>query len=117
MFLGTPIPTRTYSGAAFDGFGDDESGFYETYSRAFGKVWEAERDWGEVSSDAGSTSHNNNGRWGQGDAPEMGGSTASYETAEAFYFGWSGFVSRLSFGWVDEYNVNEVRHQVDERTP
>lgn len=84
----------------FSGFGDDESGFYETYGRAFREVWDSERDWGEVSSDEK--------RWGQGDAPEMGRSTDGYETAEAFYSGWSGFVSSLSFGWVDEYNLNEV---------
>lgn len=93
------------SAAAFAGFGDDESGFYQTYSNAFREVWDSESEWGEVSSDA----RNTNVRWGQGDAPEMGGSTSTYEVAEEFYSSWSAFVSGLSFGWVDEYNVNEVR--------
>lgn len=38
----------------------------------------------------------------------MGGSKDTFETADAFYGSWSSFVSGLSFGWVDEYNVNEV---------
>lgn len=94
-------PPVSHSASAFSGFGDDESGFYQTYTRAFQGVWEAERDWGQVSSDGSG--------WGQGDAPELGWGSDSYETADAFYSSWSGFVSGLSFGWVDEYNVNEVR--------
>lgn len=96
--------TSEHSATAFSGFGDDESGFYQTYERAFREVWDSERDWGEVSS-----SDNRNGTvWGQGEAPSMGGSNGSYEMADDFYGSWSGFVSGLSFGWVDEYNVNEV---------
>lgn len=38
----------------------------------------------------------------------MGGANDGFETAEKFYSSWSAFVSGLSFGWVDEYNVNEV---------
>lgn len=95
--------TSACSAAAFSGFGDDESGFYQTYTRAFREVWDAERDWGEASSDGSG--------WGQGSPPEMGGSKDSYETAEEFYGTWSGFVSELSFGWEDEYNVNEVSGQ------
>lgn len=92
------------SATAFSGFGDDEAGFYQTYERAFREVWDSERDWGEVSS-----SDNRDGTvWGQGEAPPMGRSKDSYETADSFYGSWSGFVSGLSFGWVDEYNVNEV---------
>lgn len=66
-------------------------------------MWDSERDFGEVSVDEQG--------WGQGDAPEMGGCDGSYEIAEAFYSRWRGFVSGLSFGWVDEYNVNEVREK------
>ncbi|CAM9198886.1 unnamed protein product, partial [Ectocarpus sp. 8 AP-2014] len=95
--------TPFFSAAAFSGFGDDESGFYQTYTRAFREVWDAERDWGEASSDGSG--------WGQGSLPEMGGSKDSYETAEEFYGTWSGFVSGLSFGWVDEYNVNEAENR------
>ncbi|CAN0285382.1 unnamed protein product [Ectocarpus sp. 6 AP-2014] len=95
--------TPFFSAATFSGFGDDESGFYQTYTRAFREVWDAERDWGEASSDGIG--------WGQGSSPEMGGSKDSYETAEEFYGTWSGFVSGLSFGWVDEYNVNEAENR------
>ena len=97
--VASTVPTA--SAAAFTGFGDDEAGFYKTYAKAFREVWESERDWGEASSAEGG--------WGRGDAPEMGRSTDAYEVAEAFYSSWSEFVSRLSFGWVDDYNINEVR--------
>lgn len=90
------------SAAAFSGFGDDDAGFYQTYSRAFQEVWERERDWGEPAAAPGEES------WGNGDPPEIGRSTDGYETAEAFYNRWICFVSGMSFGWVDEYNVNEV---------
>lgn len=96
------VRTSTCSAAAFTGFGDDDAGFYQTYSKAFQEVWERERDWGEAGATPGTES------WGNGDPPEIGRSTDGYETAEAFYTRWSGFVSGLSFGWVDEYNVNEV---------
>ncbi|CAM9177998.1 unnamed protein product, partial [Hapterophycus canaliculatus] len=96
-----------FSATAFSGFGDDEAGFYQTYSRAFRQVWDSERDWGEVSSSS-SSSMRGGLRWGQGEPPSMGGSRDPFETADAFYGAWSSFVSRLSFGWVDEYNVNEV---------
>lgn len=44
----------------------------------------------------------------------MGLGRDPYEVAEAFYSSWSGFVSELSFGWVDEYNVNEVRRAAEQ---
>lgn len=96
------------SATAFSGFGDDESGFYKTYERAFREVWDSERDWGEVSSQNGKGAGGGTAVWGQGEPPSMGGSKDRYETADLFYGSWSGFVSGLSFGWADEYNVNEV---------
>lgn len=104
------------SASAFDGFGDDESGFYQTYSRAFQQVWEAEQDWGDLDSspdaagESASGGRSAGGRitWGKGEAPSMGRGDDPYEVAEAFYSSWSSFASGLSFGWVDEYNVNEV---------
>lgn len=100
-----PVPVHN-SASAFSGFGDDESGFYQTYSKAFQEVWEAEKEWGDVDSSADAGRHH---VWGKGEAPEMGGSQDSFETANAFYSAWNGFASGLSFGWVDDYNVNEVR--------
>lgn len=101
------LPTFENSATAFSGFGDDESGFYQTFERAFREVWDSERDWGEVSS--GNSKGAGSGIvWGKGEPPSMGGSKDSYETADRFYGSWSSFVSVLSFGWVDEYNVNEV---------
>lgn len=104
------------SASAFDGFGDDESGFYQTYSRAFQQVWEAEQDWSDLDSSPDATGEKASGgrsgggriTWGKGEAPRMGRGNDAYEVAEAFYSSWSAFASGLSFGWVDEYNVNEV---------
>lgn len=92
------------SATAFSGFGDDESGFYQTYSRAFQEVWDAEREWSDSDVHDGGGEH----WWGRGDAPDLGGSRDSFEMADVFYSKWSGFVSGLSFGWEDEYNLNEV---------
>ncbi|CAN0191536.1 unnamed protein product [Scytosiphon promiscuus] len=103
--------TPFFSGTAFSGFEDDEGGFYQTYSRAFQQVWESEREWGEVSSSASSSSGGGRLRWGQGEPPSMGGSKDTFETADAFYGSWSTFVSGLSFGWVDEYNINEAENR------
>lgn len=100
------------SASAFTDFGDGESGFYQTYRRAFQEVWEAEKEWGDFESVSGSDIANGGGGGGggcgKGEAPKMGLSGDSYEVADAFYASWSTFVSRLSFGWVDEHNVNEV---------
>ncbi len=77
-------------------------------------MWESERDWGEApssSSGGNGSGSSKGGGWGHGDPPSMGESKDGYETADAFYSSWAGFVSGLSFGWVDEYNVNEVCQQ------
>lgn len=97
-----------HSGTAFSGFGDDEDGFYKTYSRAFMEVWDAEKEWADLASDSGGAGAAGENAWGRGNPPDMGGSQDPFETADAFYSRWSGFVSGLSFGWVDDYNLNEV---------
>lgn len=52
--------------------------------------------------------------WGKGEAPEMGRGNDPHDVPDAFYSSWSGFLSGLSFGWVDEYNVNEVRNAAEQ---
>lgn len=41
-------------------------------------------------------------------APGFGSSDAEWADVSAFYAHWSNFVSRLSFGWADEYREQDA---------
>jgi hypothetical protein len=41
-------------------------------------------------------------------APSFGASDADWADVSAFYAHWSNFVSRLSFGWADEYREQDA---------
>ncbi|CAM9196423.1 unnamed protein product [Discosporangium mesarthrocarpum] len=82
-----------FSSTAFSGFGDDESGFYRTYERVFQEIWVNEAD---VRSK------------GEPQPPHMGNHDSPYAQAADMYSFWESFVTKLTFGWVDEYNLSEA---------
>ncbi|GBG27919.1 DnaJ-like subfamily C member 21 [Hondaea fermentalgiana] len=101
---GTESPTVNlwayFRSSCFEGFDDDEKGFYAVYGRAFTEIMRVERESGVGEPAA---------------MPAFGNSKTSDKDVESFYGRWSGFISKLSFGWADLYNPNEAVNRYQRR--
>ena len=91
-----------FSSSCFEGFEDDECGFYAVYRDAFAEVVTQENAASEKLVNF----------------PEFGDSTMAHKSVLHFYSEWSNFASVLSFSWEDEYNPSEasdrrVRREID----
>ncbi len=86
-----------FSSSAYSGYGDDPQGYYAVYRGVFEKVDERERDGGMP------------GVGGKdGPAPGFGSPESPWSEVSAFYAYWGDFVSRLSFGWADQYREQDA---------
>ncbi|TFJ86045.1 hypothetical protein NSK_002865 [Nannochloropsis salina CCMP1776] len=84
-----------FSASAFNGYGDRDEGFYAVYRRVFERVDARERE-GAVATAQYPPS------------PGFGGPKTVWADVAAFYGYWGDFVSRLSFGWEDEYREQDA---------
>jgi len=84
-----------FSASAFNGYGDRDEGFYAVYRRVFERVDARERE-GTVATAQSPPS------------PGFGGPETAWADVAAFYGYWCDFVSRLSFGWEDEYREQDA---------
>jgi len=91
-----------FNTSSFSGYGDDETGFYAVYRNAFEEIDAAELKNPNLESEPIPS-------------PGFGMSTSSDKDVLSFYAVWSGFVSRLSFGWADQYNPNEAETRYQRR--
>ncbi|EPY39970.1 DnaJ like protein subfamily A member 5 [Angomonas deanei] len=83
----------------FDGFGDDEQGFYAVYNRVFQTLIDEESDYNDKAKS-----------W-----PLFGSSESEWSEVQAFYRHWKGFNSVKTFAWQDEYKVSEMEDRYSRR--
>uniref|UniRef100_A0AAF5D6B5 J domain-containing protein n=1 Tax=Strongyloides stercoralis TaxID=6248 RepID=A0AAF5D6B5_STRER len=81
--------------SCFKGFGDDEHSFYSVYRDVFERIAEEEYNSIDDSRD-----------WNY---PKFGDSTSDYdEIVEPFYSFWTGFCTKRSFAWLDQYDIRQA---------
>jgi len=97
----TPDLWKFFSVSCFEGFGDDEKSFFRIYSGVFNSIVEIEKE---------------SGIGKVGDFPSLGTSKSSREEVLVFYAFWEAFSSKLSFGWMDQFNPNEGENRWQKRT-
>lgn len=96
----TPNLWTYFRSSCFEGFEDDDNGFYAVYRRAFEEIMKVEIDSGVGNVDP---------------MPGFGTLASSDEDVDNFYSRWSSFTSKLSFGWADLYNPNEAVNRYQRR--
>jgi len=83
-----------FSSTCFEGFEDDNQGFYSVYRKVFQQIDAEEKQFAAISVGTHETAHS------------FGDSKTSYEEINQFYLFWKEFVSRKSYSWCDKYNLN-----------
>nr|CCD13481.1 unnamed protein product [Trypanosoma congolense IL3000] len=88
-----------FTARCFEGFDDNEGGFYDVYGKVFARIVETESE------------HNAGAKlW-----PSFGDSATCWEDVSKFYTHWNNFSSYKSFAWKDEYKVNEIPDRASRR--
>ena len=109
-FIYDVIPFQ-YAGC-YDGYDDDDPEcFYSVYEEVFSQIFQGEIN-GFISE-------------GNIDVEKMinfdlseirlGNSTSNWNEVQAFYNGWEGFTSCLSFAWEDEYHLHDIKEAPNRR--
>ncbi|EPY31854.1 DnaJ like protein subfamily A member 5 [Strigomonas culicis] len=88
-----------FSASCYDGYEDDEGGFYAVYRKVFDTLIEEE---GDYESRAKS--------W-----PTFGDSGSAWADVQKFYTHWRNFSTVKHFAWKDEYKVNEMEDRYTRR--
>jgi len=89
-----------YAGC-YDGYGNDEGGFFAVYRMVFQKVYEGEEQ--------GWTSEGNIENFPLSFLPtDFGDGDSEWEDVGAFYKGWESYSSCLGFAWADQYDTKEA---------
>lgn len=91
-----------FDSSVFQGFGDDNEGFYAVYRNLFDELARQE----EMHADFSVDSNREPIR-----STTFGSSHADQSTVKEFYNFWTSFVTKMSFAWVDDYETQRV--QVD----
>ena len=85
----------------YQGYGDDDEGFYHVYNTVFQKVFDGEN--------SGWTSEGNiNAMPLSFLSPTLGHADSEWSEVAAFYQSWESFRSCLAFAWADPYDVKEA---------
>lgn len=89
-----------YAGC-YDGYGNDENGFFAVYNMVFEKVLEGEeRGW---------TSEGNIENFPLSFlSKDFGNGNSEWKDVSAFYKGWESYSSCLGFAWADQYDTKEA---------
>lgn len=83
----------------FNGFGDDEKGFYTVYRNVFEQLSKEDIEYMDSKSD-------------YDEIPHFGNSASDYEEIVApFYAYWMSYSTRKSYVWLDPYNIKETRER------
>ena len=106
---------RYHTASCYDGYGDNDDGFYAVYRMVFGEIMKGELSgWiseGNIDEAAMPNHHLQ--------SFDFGGTDTDYKDVQQFYAAWEGFSSCLSFAWADQYDPREapnryVRRRIDE---
>lgn len=85
---------KYFSPSCYEGFGDDDSGFYTVYRQVFSSLLAEETLYFDVDTDG---------------TPTFGRSDSDYaNVVRPFYSFWCGFNTHKPFGWLDEYDVRQA---------
>jgi len=85
-----------FTTSCFQGYGDEEGGFYAVYNEVFNKL--AAED-AEYVADEGSDF----------EIPSFGNSNSSYEdVVHPFYAYWQSYSTKKSYAWLDPYNIRDA---------
>lgn len=101
---GTDSPDDTnlyayFSSRCYEGFGDDEGGFFSVYRQVFDQLIDDESEFDPRARD-----------W-----PRFGESSTAWSGVSAFYTHWKNFNSFKTFAWKDEYKLNEIFDRASRR--
>ena len=85
----------------YQGYGDDDEGFYHVYNNVFQKIFDGEN--------SGWTSEGNiNDMPLSFLSPTLGHADSEWSEVAAFYQSWESFRSCLAFAWADPYDTKEA---------
>lgn len=104
-----------HTASCYDGYGDDEDGFYATYQMVFQEIMKGEQSgWISEGNIDEEKMHNYHLL-----SVDFGNSTSDWSDVSEFYAAWEGFSSCLSFAWADQYDPRDapnrfVRRRIDE---
>jgi len=112
-FIFDVLPYHT--AACYDGYGDDEDGFYAVYSMVFREIMIGEQNGWVSEGNIDEEKMVNFHLFGV----DFGTSTSDWSDVSEFYAAWEGFTSCLSFAWADQYDPRDapnrfVRRRIDE---
>lgn len=88
-----------FSANCFDGYDDEEDGFFTVYRTVFDTLIEEESEYDSVAKG-----------W-----PSFGNSTSPWSETQRFYSHWKNFNSLKTFAWKDEYKVTEMEDRYSRR--
>ena len=88
-----------FSSACYDGYNDDEGGFYETYCTVFKTIEEEDRSF--YDGDPSEFSY-----------PVFGRSDSSSELWQEFYNFFSVYVTTRSYTWLEKYDVRGENRRI-----
>ena len=93
-----------FSASAYDGFNDDDKGFFHIFANVFSSIDRSER-----------TYMDNKQLMGVETAPEFGQSTASWLHVQSFYSHWEAFTSVRTFASADLYDTRTAENRQERR--
>eukprot|EP01138_Halocafeteria_seosinensis_P006849 gb/GECG01007003.1/.p1 GENE.gb/GECG01007003.1/~~gb/GECG01007003.1/.p1 ORF type:complete len:292 (+),score=63.92 gb/GECG01007003.1/:1-876(+) len=85
---------RYFNSTCFEGFGDDEEGFYTVYRKLFEQIDREEKRY--------STKRDKTA------APSFGTSTSPWSEVDRFYSYWAAYSSDMSFSWSNLYDTDDA---------
>ncbi|CAJ1461291.1 unnamed protein product [Effrenium voratum] len=89
---------KYFSVSCFEGFGDDDGGFFAVYSDLFQAIDAEEEQWEDADEDHVAM-------------PSFGRSDTSWAEVSKFYRNWLEFCSRKAFGHADQWNPKEAQNR------
>lgn len=96
-----------FSTMCFEGYGDDENGFYAVYRAVFEKLVEEDAEF-ETDIDGHSTQDSKS----EGKMPGFGDSQSSYEeVVHTFYAYWQSYSTKRSFAWLNPYDLRSATNR------
>ena len=104
-----------HAATCYDGYGDDENGFYAVYAIVFREIMKGERNGWISEGNIDEKEMQNYHLFGV----QFGDSNSAWSDVSEFYAAWEGFSSCLSFAWADQYDPRDaqnrfVRRRIDE---
>jgi DnaJ family protein A protein 5 len=102
--------TPYHFSGCYDGYGDDEGGFFQVYREVFEEILKGEKN-GWISEGNIDETEMTNAHL----PTDFGCGSTEWKTVSHFYNSWESFTSSLSFAFADKYDIREAESRWEKR--